>query len=53
MEKHLQNLMIGQLKRNFQTTYFDEMCFFSMYIYICGVTYTKKNIWCQLSTKQY
>ena len=42
MKKHLQNLMTGQLKRNFQTIYFDEMCFFSMYIYIYGVIYTEK-----------
>ena len=42
MKKYLQNLMTGQLKRNFQTIYFDEMCFFSMYIYIYGVIYTEK-----------
>ena len=35
--------MTGQLKRNFQTIYFDEMCFFSMYIYIYGVIYTEKT----------
>ena len=43
MKKHLQNLMTGQLKRNFQTIYLDEMCFFSMYIYIYSVFYTEKT----------